>query len=438
LGKSEPVTPAQTFRDYVADKRVLIADTSATARGSIAQVLVAMGARQGNVTMVSSYAAAEAEIARARPRILIAEYDLGRRCGLDLLQGVRARAPETKDSLFILVTGNSSQSAVAKAAEEDVDTYVLKPFTAEILRRAIERAALLKIQPPPYLREIEAGKALLAEGKLDPAAKAFEKARGLDPQPSLACFYLGQVEYLRKLLEGAQGRYEQGLQFQKIHYKCMVGLYEVLVARGETSQAYDVIKRVSRYFPANPARLTATLRLAILTASYDDVERYYQVFTQIDERNEEMIKYVCAALVVCGKYYLQKSAASRALELFQKAAVTSSGRARVLREIIGALVETGMAQDAVEFLKRFPAETHAGPDYQAMALLIAEASGAGRILDRGRAILASGVQDPVIYQVLIRESLKAGMQGAVEDLVREASGKWPEMAGAFAGLAAGR
>jgi two-component system, chemotaxis family, chemotaxis protein CheY len=436
--KPDTRTQAQRFRDYVADKRVLIADTSATSRASLAQVLISMGARQGNVALASSYAAAEEELAGARPQILIADYDLGRRCGLDLLQKLRARWPETKDSLFILVTGNTSQSAVAKAAEEDVDTYILKPFTAEILMRAIERVALLKLEPPAYLREIEAGKALLADGKIDAAVRAFEKARKLDPQPSLACFYLGQAEFLRKMLEGAQGKYEQGLTFQKIHYKCMVGLYEVLVARGETDRAYEVIKRVSRYFPANPTRLTATLRLAILTGSYDDVERYYQVFTQIDERNEEMIKYVCAALVVCGKYYLQKNHPTRATELFQKAAITSSGRARVLREIIGALVEAGMPQAAGDFLKRFPPEVQDGPDYLAMALLIAEADGTGRVLDRGRELIARGVQDPVVYQVMIRASVRAGLASAAEDLVKAAARLWPEQATQFSLLASGR
>ena len=200
------------------------------------------------------------------------------------MQRVKNRA--LKDSLFVLVTGNTSQTAVARAAEEDVDAYIIKPFTAGVFRASLIRAAVLKTDPPEYLKIIERGKTQLQDGHLDDALKTFDHCKTLDSSPTLACFYAGQSHELKQAADTAKGNYLKGLEYNKIHYKCLVGLYENLMTRKLHVDAYSVIKKLSQYFPANPQRMTAVLRLAIVTSSYEDVERYYRIFTTIDPGNE--------------------------------------------------------------------------------------------------------------------------------------------------------
>jgi DNA-binding NarL/FixJ family response regulator len=421
------------FSAYVGGKKILLADSSPSSRSSISRTLTLMGAKGDQLVLAPTYASAEEAVQKHKPRIAICDYDLGRRCGLDLFQRVRAEHPDMKDGLFVLVTGNTSQSAVAHAAEEDVDTYILKPFTSEVLRNSLLKAVTLKVKPPSYLVAIEKGKKELAENRIEDAIKSFEEAMRLDPAPALACFYLGQTNVLKKLSEGAKERFSEGLSYNKIHYKCMVGLYEVLLGEKRHQEAYDVVKRIAQYYPANPTRLTSVLRLAILTASYDDVERYYHLFTNLDERNIETVKYVCAALVVCGKYYLGHNSPSRAVALFEKAVVTAAGSTRILREIIQAFVDADMLKPAKTFLGRFPAATHGGPDFLAMDLLVQYRSGdLEKTIERGREILARGVQDPSIYLTLIRASAEAGSVPAAEELAGKATGQYPEQKAQFA------
>ena len=66
--------------------------------------------------LASSIADAEQEIQKRKPNIVVAESTFGKQSGLDLLQRQRENNPESKNCLFILLTGNSSQSAVARAA----------------------------------------------------------------------------------------------------------------------------------------------------------------------------------------------------------------------------------------------------------------------------------------------------------------------------------
>lgn len=418
---------AEIFGKYIANRKLLIVDTSSTARSGLFRVLQELGAKTSQIILSNTFQQAKELIEQQKPHIVIAEYELGKRCGLDLLQGLREQNPDyVKTSLFLIVTGNTSQSAVAKAAEEDIDSYILKPFVPEVVRRIIIKAAIMKVSPPPYLKAIEEGKALLQETKLDEAEAKFKEAVGLDAAPSLAYYYLGQVKFFKKVISQAQGSYEQGLNFNKIHYKCLVGLYEILAEQKQHAQAYDIVKRISQYFPANPKRLAEVLRLAIINGKYEDIEKYYAVFCNIDTRDEVLIRYVCAALVVCGKYYLSSKMHSRALELFQKAAATGTGRTNILKEIILALLDGGLEKEAQRFVDKFPAETQASDDYLLMKFLVLNQEGSSKlILDLGRALLSKGIVNERLYEVMICRSLQSGLKPAAESIFQEAARKIP-------------
>lgn len=429
--------PEQVFAQYIVGRKIVVADASSVSRSSIAQCLSSLGARTSDLALAASFEAAESEIDRFRPSVVICDYDLGRGRGLDLLQKQRAaRAGAAADALFILVTGNTSQSAVARAAEEDVDNYIVKPFTAASLKAAILKAAMGKLQPPAYLAEIELGKVALQQGRFDDAVACFQKAKGLDPAPSLACYYLGQAHMLKRAYEGALEDFTAGLEYNQIHYKCLVGLFELLMARGEHRKAYDIIKRMAHYFPANPQRMTAVLRLAIQTGHYADVERYYEIFKGMETRTEDIVRHICAALVVCGKYFLQQGQPDRALELFQKAAATGQGRTRLLREIILSLCDHGLPEKGDEFLQKFQPEAQKSVDYAAANILLAD-----RILGRSHAIvraregLKQGHHDPLIYRILITRSYEAGYSDSADELIRAAITRWPDQKAEFERLA---
>jgi len=425
----------RVFEGYIKSKRILIADSGATSRAGLSQVLINLGAKSNLIKVASSLPDALTEMESHKPEIVICDYDLGGRCGLDLLQSQRKQHPEMANRLFVLVTGNTSQTAVARAAEEDVDCYVLKPFTPSILRQTLLRTALAKIQPSPYHQKIEEGKKLLFESKADEAIAVFRAAKALDKSPSLACFYEAQAELVKKALKAAEGDLQDGLQYNKIHYKCMTGLFDLLLEQKRFPEAYDVAKRISQYFPANPERLTQVLKLAIQTGSYDDVERYYQMFCKIDERNEEVNKYVCAALIVCGKYYLQKNLSTRALELFSKAAITGAGRTKVLSEIILSLAEQGLAARGPEFLKRFPPDQQTTPLYAALEVLILNGTTAdpGPVIAAGRAVFTKypEIKEPFFHELLIRRYCEAGLKDAAETHVGKATALVPAAADRF-------
>lgn len=434
-----PEKEAELFEKFLQGRKILIADSNAAARSSLFNLLKEMGAKSSQLSLANTYQAAEQQIAELKPHVVIAEYEFGRDCGLELLRNQREQRPkELKECIFVVVTSNTSQSAAARALEEDIDAYIIKPYTLEFVRRTLIKAALMKIKPPEYFAVIDQGKEALEGGRFDEAEELFNKATTLDNTPSLAYYYLGQLKFIREVMAQAQSSYMKGLKFNNIHYKCLVGMYELMMKQERHTDAYDIVKKIAKYFPANPKRLSEVMRLAIVNGAYEDIESYYKMFTSLEQRNVMLVRYVTAAMVICGKYYLGLGKSEgKAVDVLQKAAATSGNSPRILAEIVPMLLEHKLAEEAERFLQKFPPETRKGPEYLVMEMLVLEGkTSASLAISRGRELLAQGIKDPRLYEIMIRKSKEAGLDSAVEDLVRDATSAFPEKKTAFETAAA--
>ncbi len=70
--------------------------------------------------------------------LIISDYNMPEMDGLDFLRAVRGH-PSARKVPFILLTGRGDRELVVKAAQAGVNNYLIKPFTAEILRQKIEQ-----------------------------------------------------------------------------------------------------------------------------------------------------------------------------------------------------------------------------------------------------------------------------------------------------------
>lgn len=417
------------FRSYIRTKRILIADENATARTNIARCLIELGAIHNNIDICSTANQAIEELKRHKHPVIVCEYDLGNRCGLDLLLAQKELIQDTKDSLFVLVTANTSQSAVAQAAEEDVDTYIIKPFSSLSLRQRLLVAASEKLFPTEYMQRIMEGKEALFEGKLQEALECFEEALELDESPTLAYFYIGQTNVLIEHMRQAESSYKQGLSLNRIHYKCLVGLFELLMKQEQYQEAYDIVQRIANYFPANPKRLGTVLRLAILTKNYTDIERYYQTFVNLDQRNSELIRYICAGLIICGKFYLQQKQHSRAVELFRKASVSSGREPKLMKEVIASLFCYQQYDQAVNFMREFPPESKDSEEYKVVEFInSSEIRRNPQVIEMGKTLLKElSKPDVTICKIILLKMIEMSNMAQAEEFLNKTIKDHPEL-----------
>lgn len=414
------------FKEFLSTGNILIVDKSSASRRRLTKTLVDLGAKRQQVDSVAHYSEAVDAINSKKPKLILSDYGINGGSGFDLFKTYRETYPEEKKTVLILVTSNISQSAVAKAAEEDVDSYIIKPYTVQSLEKSLINTVISKLYPSEYVQKIELGKEALFAGKYETALELFKEAIGLNKKPALALFYHGQTEYMMEQAIAAENDYKKGLEINNIHFKCQVGLYELFKKDEKFEEAYDVVKNIAKYFPANPDRLKEVVRLAIMTKHYDDMEMYYDIFTQLEERTDDVINYICSGLYICGKYQMLQGDLTKGREIFEKVGISCAGTSKFLKAMIILLYEYQIFDDAQKLLSRFNSGGADETDYK-ICSYIAKSSDMELTekISKGMELFNNKIKDPLCVQILIQALEQDGNTKKASEFYDEANHLWP-------------
>jgi two-component system chemotaxis response regulator CheY len=115
--------------------KVLVVDDQLTMREVTKLALQEMGVRQ----IIDAENGDDAfKKATTQPLdMIISDFNMPGMDGLGLLRAVRGH-PAVRKLPFILVTGRGDNALVVSAAQAGVNNYIVKPFTAEMLREKVE------------------------------------------------------------------------------------------------------------------------------------------------------------------------------------------------------------------------------------------------------------------------------------------------------------
>jgi CheY-like chemotaxis protein len=425
--ESNNLTTDELVSTYFKEIKVLVVDSVENSRVNLVSSVSKLGVLQSNILFTNSIIEAKKLIKEHKIKVIFSDYIIDNKSGLDLVQSQKDTFSEedAKTNLFVLVTSDAAQSTVAKAVEEDVDTFVLKPYSFDGFKEAVFGAVLNKINPDQYTLTVNEGKSLLFKGEIDKAKSKFELALTLSEKPTLAYYYLAQSEEVKTALTDASLLYDNGLKISKIHFKCLVGLSELMLKQRKHQEAYDLLKKLVNNFPSNGKRLASILRLAILTENYSDVLNYYNIFKNVEEKSEECIRHMCSALIVSGKYILQNYEKSSGLDHFEKAAICANGRTGFLRFIIEILIDNKLFLEAPKFLEHFLPTSRVEKDYLVCFYLISgKTQNPLKVIDWGKKLFKRGIFDFKIYQTLIRNLLKEGQKEEALVYIAEAKAKY--------------
>src|ERR1700729_925839 len=129
--------------------KVLVVDDQNSVRQMTRITLEQIGIRQIHEAENSKQAM---DTAALQPlHLIISDFNMPAMDGLALLRAGRAH-PAARKVPFTLLTGRGDRELVVKAAQAGANNYLIKPFTADILRHKIEQVmGKLKRQLLPNL-----------------------------------------------------------------------------------------------------------------------------------------------------------------------------------------------------------------------------------------------------------------------------------------------
>jgi len=119
------------------DVSVLVVDDYSTMRRIMRNLLAQIGF--ANVEEAEDGASALKKLQEKSFDLIISDWNMMPMSGLDLLREVRARE-ELSSLPFIMITAANEAKDVMVAKEAGVNYYIVKPFTAETLKKKIDTA----------------------------------------------------------------------------------------------------------------------------------------------------------------------------------------------------------------------------------------------------------------------------------------------------------
>lgn len=122
----------------MADKnmKILVVDDFSTMRRIVRNILKQLGF--ANIEEAEDGDVAFAKLKEGEYQFVITDWNMPNMTGLDLLKSIRAHE-RLKDVPVLLVTAEAEKENVVQAAQAGVNDYIVKPFTADVLQKKIDR-----------------------------------------------------------------------------------------------------------------------------------------------------------------------------------------------------------------------------------------------------------------------------------------------------------
>ena len=115
--------------------KILAVDDFSTMRRIVRNILRQLG--YNNIAEAEDGASALEHLKQHKVDFIISDWNMPNMTGLELLKAVRADA-HLKDIPIVLVTAEALKENVVEAVKSGVNGYIVKPFTAEILKEKID------------------------------------------------------------------------------------------------------------------------------------------------------------------------------------------------------------------------------------------------------------------------------------------------------------
>lgn len=379
------------------------------------------------IISASRYDQARQMIEDYKPRILIAEYDMDGRNGLDLVE-LQQKYHEDQQRISVVVSKKSSDGFIADAAEEQVDAFLLKPFSTEDFKIKLNIAIQSKAQPSAYMLKIREGRKYLLDRMYPEATKLLTEAKSVHPKPALAFYYLGQVYRNQGDLPRALKEFQDGQKYQGLHYKCLTAEFEVSMELKNYDNANRLIPSMLKNFTLTPRLLSQVFTAAIHSQNFENLLQYFEQFTKLDEKPEELVNTAKSAFFEAGKWYLKKENKAQAIAHFEKAFMIAGRDIGFLKTVVDELLNANARAEAQEFLaKALPSDFGTVP-YNLIAFKIDEVvMEKGRLLDKARELYLSGNADGEAYKVIVRLFAQNGKTSLAEAAISKAIGAFPDL-----------
>jgi CheY-like chemotaxis protein len=298
-------------RDFSACKALII-DGHPTSRSILASQLRDLGV--GTVIQCSRIADARKQLEAREFDVVLCEqhFQDGSASGQSLLDDLRRAQLLPFSTVFVMVTGEASYTAVAEAAESALDSYLLKPFAATSLADRLLQARKRK----RVLREIFVA---IEEGDFDHAARlCLVRFQARAPYWLYAARIGAELLLRLNQHDAAQKLFQAVIDAQALPW-ARLGIARSQLEGGKVQQARRTLEVLISDDPSHADAYDVMGRVHVEQGSLTEALETYRMATQLTPGSIERLQRQGMLAFYCGEH----AEARRALERAATIGITS-------------------------------------------------------------------------------------------------------------------
>jgi DNA-binding response OmpR family regulator len=409
----------------------LVVDYSAAYTHGIVASLKAIGCSEERIFIAKKYADAKSIITAMKPDILITEYLIDGKYGLELVHLLNR---QSANKISVVISHDNSGASIAEAAEELVDDYIVKPFHGAQISERLKEVINRKINPSEYIRNIRAGKQMLMEGRFQEAEIQFQSAMPLEKKPTLAHYYLGYSKLIQTNYEVAVGEFKKGLDLKPLHFKCLTGNFDAFFEQRSYAAAYHLAPAILDNYPIGSKRLGHLFIAAVFSGHLEDVPKYYSIFSNLENVTPELRKVFSAALLAAGRFQITRDEIDKAADCFELGIQVVGPNIEYIDKTVRALLNINGKgpQFACKLLQRFPNAKVGEKEHSALVFLTsAKTQTRTEAIKLGRRLVVNGHADAECYRVFLEILVADNQITLAEDVMAKAVRDYPNLRKTF-------
>jgi tetratricopeptide (TPR) repeat protein len=417
----------QKVAEYVENKKILILDQSGTTRSQLSKLLQELGANRDNIFNLRYPGEAKAIMAKEEISIVLSEFEVDGVPSLPLFEKVMQRFSD-RDRTLILVTKNAAQSTVAQAMEEEVDSYILKPFVYNYIKENLVKTFFAKEHPSTTQKRIFEARQKILEKKWDEAQPIVKELLNAGSKsPAIAYYLQGSIFLGKEQVPEAKQFFQKALKVQNSHFKSLNALYDIYYREEDYENALEMIEMIRRMLPLSPKKLEQLfviyrklempLEILKITADYKD----------LDEKHRSLIFTAIDTLLYVGKAFVKEDRLDLAHEAFLTAIGFSGFDFDVISQIVIHLVDNRKEKMAEFLLSKTKTEDRASEEFMVLDFKVNSLSGGDNyIFSRAKDLIKANVADAVVYEQYIEVNIKREKLTLVEQSLTDAKNKFSD------------